>query len=100
MSAGLQCMPIASCREGPSRNEWHVHDLPAGGGHERLEIAGVHVGRHPRHQNVVIAAGFSGHGFKFTPVIGQALADLALDGRTDLPIDFLSLRRFPLTPGS
>jgi sarcosine oxidase len=58
------------------------------------------VDRHPVHQNVVVAAGFSGHGFKFTPVIGQALADLALDGRTDLPIDFLSLRRFPLTPGS
>lgn len=49
------------------------------------------VDRHPRHQNVLIAAGFSGHGFKFTSVIGQALADLALDGRTDLPIGFLSL---------
>ena len=53
------------------------------------------VDRHPAHQNVVIAAGFSGHGFKFTPVIGQALADLALEGRTELPIDFLTLRRFP-----
>jgi sarcosine oxidase len=47
------------------------------------------VDRHPRHQNVVIGAGFSGHGFKFTPAIGEALADLALDGRTDLPINFL-----------
>jgi sarcosine oxidase len=29
---------------------------------------------------VVVAAGFSGHGFKFTPVIGELLADLAIDG--------------------
>ena len=43
---------------------------------------------------VVVAAGFSGHGFKFTPVVGEILADLALDGRTELPIEFLSARRF------
>ena len=33
---------------------------------------------------VVVAAGFSGHGFKFTPVVGRLLAELAqaaLDGR-------------------
>ena len=29
---------------------------------------------------VVIGAGFSGHGFKFTPAIGRVLADL-VDGR-------------------
>ena len=52
------------------------------------------VDRHPAHANVVFAAGLSGHGFKFTPVLGRALADLALDGSTPLPIDFLSLRRF------
>ena len=42
----------------------------------------------------IFAAGFSGHGFKFMPVIGNALADMATEGRTDLPIDFLSLARF------
>jgi len=52
------------------------------------------VNRHPQHSNVVFAAGLSGHGFKFTSVLGRALADLALDGGTDLPIDFLSLKRF------
>ncbi len=52
------------------------------------------VDRHPQHANVVFAAGLSGHGFKFTPVLGRALVDLALDGRTNLPIEFLSLRRF------
>jgi sarcosine oxidase len=50
--------------------------------------------RHPTLPNVVFAAGLSGHGFKFTPVLGRALADLALDGGTDLPIEFLSLDRF------
>ena len=40
----------------------------------------------------IVACGFSGHGFKFAPVIGEALADLALEGKSDLPIDFLSRR--------
>ncbi|BDZ41599.1 N-methyltryptophan oxidase [Paraoerskovia sediminicola] len=44
------------------------------------------VGPHPEHPQVSIACGFSGHGFKFVPVIGEALADLVVDGRTDLPI--------------
>jgi glycine/D-amino acid oxidase-like deaminating enzyme len=48
----------------------------------------------PQHPNVFCAAGLSGHGFKFTSVLGQALADLALEGRTGLPIQFLGLRRF------
>jgi sarcosine oxidase len=49
---------------------------------------------HPRWKNVVLAAGFSGHGFKFAPVIGQALADLAMLGKTSLPMEFLKLSRF------
>jgi glycine/D-amino acid oxidase-like deaminating enzyme len=52
------------------------------------------VERHPLYANVAFAAGLSGHGFKFAPVLGRALADLALDGRTDVPIGFLSLSRF------
>jgi sarcosine oxidase len=43
---------------------------------------------------VASAAGFSGHGFKFTPVVGEILADLALTGATDQPIDFLRASRF------
>jgi sarcosine oxidase len=41
----------------------------------------------------VIACGFSGHGFKFAPVIGEILADLATTGRTPLPIGFLAPRK-------
>jgi glycine/D-amino acid oxidase-like deaminating enzyme len=51
------------------------------------------VDRHPHYPQVALAAGLSGHGFKFVPVLGKILADLALDGRTSLPIDFLSCRR-------
>jgi sarcosine oxidase len=40
------------------------------------------VGRHLAHDRVLIACGFSGHGFKLTPVLGEALADLAVDGTT------------------
>lgn len=52
------------------------------------------VDRLPSDPRVSLAAGLSGHGFKFTPVLGEALADLALDGATDLPIGFLSASRF------
>jgi sarcosine oxidase len=48
----------------------------------------------PRDANVLFAAGLSGHGFKFTSVLGEALADLAMYGQTELPIRFLSLARF------
>ena len=40
------------------------------------------LGPHPEHPTVAVACGFSGHGFKFAPVIGSVLADLAVDGRT------------------
>ena len=49
---------------------------------------------HPTIPGVAFAGGFSGHGFKFAPVIGEILADLTLDSHTDHPIDFLSLNRF------
>ncbi|GAA1495127.1 FAD-dependent oxidoreductase [Paeniglutamicibacter kerguelensis] len=41
---------------------------------------------------VVIGAGFSGHGFKFTPVIGRILADL-VDGRGTAPAKFAAARK-------
>jgi len=40
------------------------------------------VDQHPDCPQVIIAAGFSGHGFKFCSVIGEILADLALSGST------------------
>ena len=52
------------------------------------------VDRHPGHPRLVLCGGFSGHGFKFAPVIGEIAASLALEGGTNHDIDFLSLRRF------
>lgn len=49
--------------------------------------------RLPEHPCVSFAAGLSGHGFKFMPALGAALADLALEGRTAHPIGFLSAAR-------
>jgi sarcosine oxidase len=54
------------------------------------------VDRLPQDPRVVVASPCSGHGFKFASVIGEILADLALDGGTPLPIDafsFAALRR-------
>ena len=51
------------------------------------------IDHHPQHANVLYAAGFSGHGFKFASVIGSALADLVTTGTTTEPIDFLRADR-------
>jgi sarcosine oxidase len=52
------------------------------------------VDRHPTHPNVAFACAFTGHGFKFAPVVGRALADLAIDARSELPIQPFSCARF------
>jgi sarcosine oxidase len=52
------------------------------------------VALHPRHAAVTIAAGFSGHGFKFSSVIGEILADLATKGATRHDIELFSPHRF------
>lgn len=52
------------------------------------------VDQHPQNQGVVYGAGFSGHGFKFASVLGEILADLAMEGCTAHPIEFLSANRF------
>jgi sarcosine oxidase len=49
---------------------------------------------HPEAENVVIVSACSGHGFKFAPAVGEIAADLALDGDTRQPIEFLRLGRF------
>jgi len=54
------------------------------------------IDRHPEHSQVVFAAGFSGHGFKFAPVIGEHLADLALDPAAQARPSF-GIERFAVT---
>jgi glycine/D-amino acid oxidase-like deaminating enzyme len=48
----------------------------------------------PSEPHVVFAAGLSGHGYKFAPVLGEILADLAERGQTNHPSEFLRLSRF------
>jgi sarcosine oxidase len=52
------------------------------------------LGRHPEHPSVAVACGFSGHGFKFAPVVGEILADLVLEGRTRQEISLFDPTRF------
>jgi sarcosine oxidase len=40
-----------------------------------------------------VAAGFSGHGFKFATGIGEIMADLAVDRKTEYPVEFLRISR-------
>lgn len=51
------------------------------------------IDRHPEHSNVVVASPCSGHGFKFAPVLGEALADLVEHGQTRHAIRFLGANR-------
>jgi len=61
------------------------------------EISSDHhflIDRHPKSDRVVFAAGLSGHGFKFAPVLGEALAAMTLEDRTPPEWKFLALSRF------
>jgi len=53
------------------------------------------VDRYPNEARIAIGAGFSGHGFKFTPAIGELLANIVLDTNSR-PIPRLALSRFNL----
>src|SRR5688500_4538695 len=51
---------------------------------------------HPDYPEVSIAAGFSGHGFKFSPVVGEIMSDLALDsGSNRFDLSLFKLDRLP-----
>lgn len=52
------------------------------------------IDKHPEHSHVVFGAGFSGHGFKFSTLIGSILADLALKGETEHDIGLFAASRF------
>jgi sarcosine oxidase len=57
------------------------------------------VGLLPGEPSVTVLAGFSGHGFKFASALGEAAADFALRGGTDLPVAHLSPERFRAAAG-
>lgn len=53
---------------------------------------------HPGAPNVIVASACSGHGFKFAPAIGEAVADLALGSEPGVDVEPFRLARFSATP--
>ena len=93
---------VVAADEPPVRAFLNAH-LPAVNGPLRHALTCIYtltpdrhfvIDRHPDHENVAVAAGFSGHGFKFAPVVGEILADLAETGTTPWPIDLFRFGRF------
>jgi sarcosine oxidase len=85
----------ATLREGIS------HYFPDANGPTRLASACLFtntpdehfvIDRLPEHPQVVIAGGFSGHGFKFCSVVGEMVANLVLD-HTSRPLDLFAIDR-------
>lgn len=52
------------------------------------------LGPHPDVERCTVACGFSGHGFKFASVVGEILADIAMNGSSGHRIDLFSPNRF------
>jgi glycine/D-amino acid oxidase-like deaminating enzyme len=52
------------------------------------------IDKHPEYPHVVFGVGFSGHGFKFSTLVGKILTDLALSGATEHDISLFSAGRF------
>lgn len=51
------------------------------------------IDRHPKHPHLLLAGGFSGHGFKYAPVVGEILSELIIDGLTTHNIAPFSIER-------
>jgi sarcosine oxidase len=49
---------------------------------------------HPENEHIIIASPCSGHGFKHSAAIGEALAEQILDGKSKLDMTSFSLKRF------
>ena len=52
---------------------------------------------HPSSENIVIGAGFSGHGFKLGPLTGRILAEMLMWGKTTVPAFESDRPRFKMT---
>jgi sarcosine oxidase len=56
------------------------------------------IGRHPAHARVTLAGGFSGHGYKFAPVVGEIVAALLADDDPGFSLELFSPTRFAAAP--
>jgi sarcosine oxidase len=96
---------VASAKDEERVRAWLRRRMPLANGERRdakvclytnTPDANFVIDRLADHPNVVVASACSGHGFKFSSVIGEILADLVLDGETRHPIGFLSSERLAL----
>ncbi|KAB5550336.1 hypothetical protein PHYPO_G00052620 [Pangasianodon hypophthalmus] len=53
---------------------------------------------HPTYSNIAIGAGFSGHGFKFAPVVGKVLCELSMGQNPSYDLSPFSIQRFQDNP--
>ncbi|RXT03640.1 N-methyl-L-tryptophan oxidase [Ammoniphilus sp. CFH 90114] len=54
------------------------------------------IDHHPNYKHVVLAAGFSGHGFKFVSSLGEALGQMVADGKSEIDMSLFKLDRFSI----
>ncbi|NJP38450.1 N-methyl-L-tryptophan oxidase [Alkalicoccus luteus] len=52
------------------------------------------IDRHPQFAHIAVAAGFSGHGFKFAPAVGEALVQLVEGSDTTMDLTSFTIGRF------
>jgi sarcosine oxidase len=52
------------------------------------------IDRHPESERLIVASPCSGHGFKHSAALGEALADLATSGQSQFDVTPFSFKRF------
>ena len=51
---------------------------------------------HPDNDRIIIASPCSGHGFKHSAAIGEALAEQVIDGKSKIDMSSFSMKRFTI----
>ncbi|WP_342665554.1 FAD-dependent oxidoreductase [Halomonas halodenitrificans] len=74
-----EMLPVLSRR--PYRTETFVENYTR----SMLE----YIRTHPQNSNVLIMTGFSGHGFRVSPVMGEIGCQLVVNGKSDMDVSFL-----------
>jgi sarcosine oxidase/L-pipecolate oxidase len=52
------------------------------------------IDRHPLYSNIIIGAGFSGHGFKLGPVVGKMISEMVLNHKPSYDMSHFKINRF------
>jgi sarcosine oxidase, subunit beta len=52
------------------------------------------IGHLPAREGITVAAGFSGHGFALSPIVGQLVSELVVDGHPSISLDAFTADRF------